>query len=253
MKNEEFEEYWSCINAECVKLGVAIIGGHTGRYAGSDYTVVGGGVMMAVAPEKEYITSSMSKLGDTVMMTKGVAIATTAILAKVFPETIEKNFGLSFLKNAQQYLQQFSVVDDALTAASVGLRSNGVTAMHDVTEGGLLGALYELCEASNVGLEVDLSKVIITEEAKQICELFKISPYWTLSEGTLILTVKPEKTLAVQQALDLKGIKNVVVGKIIDKRKGRWIISEGKRKPMEKPASDPYWKAYWKACHEGWK
>ena len=132
---------------------------------------------MAVAPEKEYIASSMSKLGEMVMMTKGVAIATTAILAKVFPETIEKNFGLSFLKNAQQYLQQFSVVDDALTAASVGLRNNGVTAMHDVTEGGLLGALYELCEASNVGLEVDLSKVIVTEEAKQICELFKISPY----------------------------------------------------------------------------
>jgi hydrogenase expression/formation protein HypE len=253
MKNEEFEEYWSCINAECAKLGVAIIGGHTGRYIGSDYTVVGGGVMMAVAPEKEYIASSMSKPGDIIMMTKGVAIATTAILARVFPETIEKNYGPLFLRRAQQYLQQFSVFDDALTAASVGLRNNGVTAMHDVTEGGLLGALYELCEASNVGLEVDLSEVIVTEEAKQVCELFKISPYSTLSEGTLILTVKPEKSSAVQQALDLKGIKNTVIGKITDAQQSRSIISEGKREPLEKPASDPYWKAYWKAYHEGWK
>ena len=253
MRNEEFEEYWSGINVECTKLGVAIIGGHTGRYVGSDYTVVGGGVMMAVAPEKEYIASSMSKPGDMVMMTKGVAIATTAILARVFPETIEKNYGSSFLKRAQQYLQQFSIVDDALTAASVGLRNNGVTAMHDVTEGGLLGALYELCEASNVSLEIDLSKVIVTEEAKQVCELFKISPYSTLSEGTLILTVKPEKSSAVQQALDLKGIKNAVIGKITDAQQGRSIISEGKREPLEKPASDPYWKAYWKAYHEGWK
>ena len=253
MTNEEFEEYWSCINAECAKLGVAIIGGHTGRYVGSDYTVVGGGVMMAVAPEKEYIASSMSKPGDVVLMTKGVGIASTALLARVFPETIEKNFGSSFLKSAQQYLQQFSVVDDALTAASIGLRNNGVTAMHDVTEGGFLGALYELCEASNVGLEVDLSKVILTEEAKQVCELFKISPYSTLSEGTLILTVKPEKSTAVQQALDLKGIKNAVIGKITDKGKSRRIMSEGKQEPLEKPASDPYWKAYWTACHEGWK
>ncbi len=78
--------------------------------------------------------------------------------------------------------------------------------MHDVTEGGLLGALYELSQASNVGLEVDLSEVIVTPEAKQICELFKLSPYSTLSEGTLILTVKPEKASAVQQALGLKGI-----------------------------------------------
>ena len=77
--------------------------------------------------------------------------------------------------------------------------------MHDVTEGGLLGALYEFSEASNAGLEIDLSKVIVTEEAKEICQLFKISPYETLSEGTLLLTVKPEKASAVQQALDLKG------------------------------------------------
>ena len=125
--------------------------------------------------------------------------------------------------------------------------------MHDVTEGGLLGALYELCEASNAGLEVDLSKIIVTEEAKQVCALFKISPYSTLSEGTLILTVKPEKSKAVQQALDLKGIKNAVIGKIIDVKQGKWILSERERKPLHKPEADPYWAAYWKASGEGWK
>ena len=69
------------------------------------------------------------------MMTKGVAIAATAILARVFPETIEKTYGTVFLTKAQAYLQKFSVVDDALVAASVGLRNDGVTSMHDVTEG----------------------------------------------------------------------------------------------------------------------
>ncbi len=253
MKNEEFEEYWSCINFECEKIGVAIIGGHTGRYVGSDYTVVGGGVMMAVVPENKYIASNMSQLGDMIIMTKGVAIATTAILSRVFPETIKKTYGEPFLEKAKLYLQKFSVVDDALTAASVGLRNNGVSAMHDVTEGGLLGALYELSQASNIGLEVDLSSVIVPEEAKKICELFQISPYASLSEGTLLLTVKPEKASAVEKALDSKGIKNAVIGKVTDTKKGKWVKTEGKRESLKKPEADPYWAAYWKANREGWK
>ena len=253
MKNEEFEEYWSAVDAECRKLDVAIIGGHTGRYPGSGYTVVGGGVMMAVAPENLYVASTMAKPGDLVLMTKGVAVAATAILSKVFPQTVEKSYGCKFLKRAQRYLYNFSVVEDALISASVGLRDDGVTAMHDVTEGGLMGALYEFSEASNVGLEIDLSKVIVTKEAEKICELFEINPYNSLSEGTLVLTVKPEKASAVQKALDLKLIKSSVIGKVTDTTQGKWIETDGKRESLEKPATDPYWAAYWKASSEGWK
>jgi hydrogenase expression/formation protein HypE len=253
MSDEEFEAYWRTIDAECKKLGIAIVGGHTGKYPGSGYTVVGGGVMMTIAPENQYISSTMAKPGDLIIMTKGAAIATTGILSRVFPQTIEKCYGPSFLKKAQQYLFDFSVVEDALISASVGLRDEGITAMHDVTEGGLFGALYELSVASNTGLEVDLSKVILTEEANKICQLFKISPYRTLSEGTLILTVKPEKASAIQQVLGLKHIRNAVIGKIIDPEEGRWIKRADKREPLTKPEADPYWEAYSKATIEGWK
>jgi hydrogenase expression/formation protein HypE len=253
MKNEEFEEYWTCLDFECRKLGIAIVGGHTGRYVGSDYTVVGGGVMMTLAPEKKYLASNMSKPGDALIMTKGTAIATTAILSRAFPKTIEKAYGASFLKKARLYLRQFSVVEDALTAASVGLRDKGVTAMHDVTEGGLLGALYELSEASKIGLEIELSGVIITQEAKLVCDLFNLSPYSTLSEGTLIIAVRPEKAQQVLQALELKGIKSRIIGKVTDARDGRWIKREGRKEPLVKPSADPYWKAYWKAFRDGWK
>ncbi len=253
MSDKDFETYWKTIDEECRKLDVAIVGGHTGRYPGSSYTVVGGGVMMTIAPEKQYVASTMAKPGDLIIMTKGVAIATTGILSRVFPKTVEKRYGSSFLTKAQQYLGYFSVVEDALSAASAGLRDRGVTAMHDVTEGGLLGALYEFSEASKTGLEVDLSKVIVTEETNGICQLFKISPYSSLSEGTLILTVKPEKVSAVQQALDLNGIKNSVIGKMTNARDGRWIKSADQRETLRKPDSDPYWEAYRKASSEGWK
>lgn len=252
MKNEEFREYWDAFHNECEKLGVAILGGHTGRYVGSDYTIIGGGVMMTLAPEDRYLASNMARSGDFIIMTKGVAVAATGILARTFPETIEKAYGSSFLKRAQSHFHQFSVVEDALTAASVGLRDDGVTAMHDVTEGGLLGALYELSEASKVGLEMDLSDVIITEEEKLVCDLFDLDPYVTLSEGTLIITVKSEKAQKVLRALESKGIMARIVGKIEDLQYGRWVKQEGKRQLLKKPSTDPYWQAYWKAHQEGW-
>jgi len=252
MKDEEFETYWDAFHVECSKLGVSVLGGHTGRYVGSNYTVIGGGVMMTVAPENRYLTSSMAKPGDLVIMTKGVAIASTGILARTFPKTIEDAYGSAFLKRAQSYFSQFSVVKDALAAASVGLREEGATAMHDVTEGGLLGAIYELTQAAKTGIEVDLSDVIVTQEAKQVCSLFNLDPYRTLSEGTLIITVKPEKAQAVIGALISGEIRASVIGEVMDSKHGRWLRMDEKLQPLAKPFADPYWKAYWKARQDGW-
>jgi hydrogenase maturation factor len=253
LKNEQFEEYWNAFHTECEKLGVAILGGHTGRYVGADYTVIGGGVMMTLAPENQYLAASMARPDDHIIMTKGVAVAATGILARVFPETVEKAYGLPFLRKAQGCFYKFSVVEDALTAALVGLRDEGVTAMHDVTEGGLLGALYELSEASKVGLEVNINNVLVTKEQKLICDLFGLDPYVTLSEGTLIITVKPKMVQKVLDALNAKGIRGKAIGKILNRKHGRWIRRNGKLESLKKPTLDPYWKAYWKAYREGWK
>ena len=253
MKDRDFEKYWDAFHRECSKLRIAILGGHTGRYVGSDYTIIGGGVMMTVAPEDRYLSSNMAKPGDLVIMTKGVAIATTGILARTFPQTVEKAYGVSFLRRAQSHFYQFSVVKDALTAASVGLRDEGVTSMHDVTEGGLLGAIYELAQASEAGVEIDLSDVMITQEAKLICDLFGLDPYITLSEGTLIITVKPEKAQEVLKSLESNRIKARRIGKIVGKQHGRWIKRNGERTPLKKPIADPYWEAYWRAIQEEWK
>jgi hydrogenase maturation factor len=95
--------------------------------------------------------------------------------------------------------------------------------------------------------------VIVTEEAEEICKLFKISAYSSLSEGTLLLTVKPEKTSAVQRALDLKGIRNAVIGKITNVTEGKFILTDGKTETLQKPQADPYWAAFWKAYRDGWK
>ena len=109
---EEFEIYWDAFHRECEKLGIAIVGGHTGKFFGIDYTIVGGGTFIAIGDIDKYLSSNMAKPGDRIVITKGSAIATTGILARVFPETIEKNFGSDFLKEAQSYFRKFSVVDN---------------------------------------------------------------------------------------------------------------------------------------------
>jgi hydrogenase maturation factor len=135
----------------------------------------------------------------------------------------------------------------------VGFRERGVTAMHDVTEGGLFGALYEFSLASRVGLEIQLREIIVPKEARLVCDLFDLSPYSTLGEGSLIICAKPEKAETILETLKRTGIPCAVIGKTTNQRSGRWIRTDGKKARLEKPGSDPYWEAYWKACKKGWK
>ncbi len=96
--------------------------------------------------------------------------------------------------------------------------------------------------------------LLLPEESREICKLFNISPFETLSEGTLILTVKPEKASSVQKALNLKNIKNAVIGKIrLRQKMVNGLKLSDKRESLQKPEADPYWEAFWKANNEGWK
>ncbi|MCS7229225.1 MAG: AIR synthase family protein [Candidatus Kryptonium sp.] len=251
---EEFEIYWDAFHRECEKLGIAIVGGHTGKFFGIDYTIVGGGTFIAIGDIDKYLSSNMAKPGDRIVITKGGAIATTGILARVFPETIERNFGSDFLKEAQSYFRKFSVVDDALTAVKIGVRNDGVSAMHDATEGGVFGGIYEMAIASGCGVHVYKEKVKISETTRKICDLFEIDPYISLSEGTLIIAVKEEKVSELVNVLAENGIESSEVGYFEEPSYGLWIENpDGSKEALVYPEADPYWNAYINAINKGWR
>ncbi len=251
---EEFEIYWDAFHRECEKLGIAIVGGHTGKFFGIDYTIVGGGTFIAVGGIDEYISSNMAKPGDRIVITKGAAIATTGILARVFPETIEKNFDADFLKEAQSYFKKFSVVDDALIAVKVGVREAGVSAMHDATECGVLGGIYEMAVASGCGAHVFKDKILVSEVTKKVCELFEVDPYISLSEGTLIIAVSEGKVSEVRGVLSENGIESAEVGYFTEPSYGLWIENpDGTKEVLSYPEADPYWNAYINAVNKGWR
>ena len=135
IKEEELETMWRVIHEQCEKLGIAVICGHTARYENCHFPMVGGATVMAVGSKDDYVTPKFAKPGDHVIITKGPAIESSGIFAAMFPEKIAARFGNQFSEKAQSIFYKMSVVEDALTAVSVGVRDEGVTAMHDATEG----------------------------------------------------------------------------------------------------------------------
>jgi len=247
-----FANYWKYFHNECRKLGLAIIGGHTGRYQGCDYTVIGGGTMCAIGAEKQYLASSMGRSGDAVIITKGAAIETTAVLARSFPVHIRRALGADLFEKACAYVHKVSTVKDSLTAVGVGVHQNGVTAMHDATEGGVIAAVFELAHASKLGAELVLSEIPVSAETEEICNLFHINPLNSLSEGSLVIACRPGKTEKLTAELRTAGIRSGVIGMLTKNQTFCVVDAKGRKRTIRYPRFDPYWKAYWKATSKHW-
>lgn len=247
MTKQQLEVVWNIMHQECERLGISIICGHTGRYENCHYPMVGGATVIGVGEKDEYITPKMVEAGDEIIITKGPAIEATGILATVFPQLIEKEFGREFLHKAQQIFYKMSVVDDAMTAVTVGIRNNGVTAMHDATECGIWGGLYELAQAAGLGIRVEKRQIVVEECVEDICRYFGIDPYASISEGTLIIACKKHKSRAVVRKLQEKGIKCSVVGEFTHPEQGMILLDGGKQSALQHPIVDPFWKAFYQA------
>ena len=140
-----------------------------------------------------------------------------------------------------------SVVEDALTAVSVGVRDNGVTAMHDATECGIWGGLYEIAQAAGLGVTVEMEKIVVEDCVKEICPYFGIDPYASISEGTLIISCRPHKAGDIVDALKKKGVNASIVGELTQADKGMVLTRNGKAGRLVHPVVDPFWRAFYDA------
>jgi len=250
MTKEQLEIVWNTIHKECQKLGMFIACGHTARYENCHYPMVGGATVICVGEKNEYVTPKMAKAGDRVIITKGPAIEATGIFATMFPNLVEREFGSSFSEKARDIFYKMSVVEDAMTAVSVGIREEGVTAMHDATECGIWGALYELCQAADLGIRVELEQIVVEDCVPEIGRYFGIDPYASISEGTLIIACCEHKAQEVVAALSQKGIKSSVAGELTDPKYGMNLVEGSKEKRLVHPIIDPFWKAFYTALEK---
>jgi hydrogenase expression/formation protein HypE len=250
MTKEQLKIVWDIIHRECERLGISVICGHTARYENCHYPMVGGATIIGVGEQDEYVTPRMAKAGDKIIITKGPAIEATGIFATMFPELIEKQFGHGFSERAQRIFYDMSVVQDAMIAVSVGIRDHGVTAMHDATECGVWGGLYELAQASGLGVRVEKERIVVEDCVAEICDYFNINPYASISEGTLIISCRGHKAGQVVRTLEEKGIRSSIVGELTEPNRGMVLVENGTEKKLSHPVVDPFWKAFYRALEQ---
>ena len=147
---------------------------------------------------------------------------------------LKEHFPASFVDTAKAFDQYLSVVPEAAVAVK-----SGVAAMHDVTEGGLFGALWEMAEASGVGLEIDLKKIPIRQETVEICEYFDVNPYGLISSGMMLMA--SEDGNALVHALAEANIPATVIGKATEGN-DRVIVRDEERRFLEPPKTDELYK-----------
>jgi thiamin-phosphate kinase len=234
---EVLKSVWLQISDECQKLGITVVGGHTGIYPGIGYPLNGGGTVMGIARKDELTPASNARVGDKVVITKGPAIEAAGILAYQGEEKLKRFIDPNLVEKAKNLIWEMTVVKDALIAKKYA------HAMHDATEGGLLNGIYEIAEASKVGVKIFEEKIPILEEVKIICEYFQIDPLIAISEGTLIITVEEEKVDELIKELKENNIAAWEIGEIIAEER-ILVKRNGEEIPLKPVKVDPFWKAY---------
>lgn len=251
--SSDFKTYWEYIHKFCKELKISITGGHTGFIEGQNSTISGGGTLMTFAPKVQMLTSRDAKPGNVILMTKECAISSSAILAMSFSETIKNRLGKEIYDEACSLFYKTSSVKDALVAVGDRGQNNEVTAMHDVTEGGVLGAIYELAVASEIGALVYSDQLPIGEAPKEICKLFSIDPRFSIGAGSMIIAVEKGSENGVIDRLNKENIACSIVGELTEKKRGIQILEEDRLQDLPYTGKDPYWDAFFRAYKEGWK
>jgi hydrogenase expression/formation protein HypE len=236
MTDEQFAAVWETIHDECADLGVAVVTGHTARYSDPSHPWIGAATAMGVGDHDEIVRPDGAREGDRLLLTTGPAVESVGLLSTLFPDQLD--LPEATIADAQERLDEVHCVRDALTAATAG----PVTAMHDVTEGGLAGALNEMATGSGTRFEIDREAVPMRPGVSEVCTHLEIDPWAATSCGSLVITVDPDGVDAVREALEDRGTVVAEIGRVTGESDDGAVLVDGE--PLEHPRVDPSWDAY---------
>ncbi|MHB1162828.1 MAG: AIR synthase family protein [Chloroflexota bacterium] len=216
------------------ELGIEVLGGHTEVTPGLPSTIISS-TAVGKAPKSRYVVSSGAQPGDALVLTKSAGLEGTAILATDFEDRLRGALAAEQLARAQAFRQEISVVPEGLAAAELG-----ATAMHDATEGGVLGAIHEMVTSAGLGVEVWADAVPVREETRDLCRFFHADPLKLISSGALLIACPDGPGMVA--GLSRRGVPASVVGRVTDLDSGRWVVGGDRRRPLEPSYRDELWR-----------
>ena len=218
------------LSAAAKAANVEIIGGHT-EVTDAVTRMITSAAVIAKAGERGILTTGGMKEGDSIVLSKWACLEGTAIIANDFADRLD-GISQAELEEARGYMSYVSVVGEGLYAYA-----NGAHAMHDVTEGGVFGAAWEMSEASGVGIEIDAAKVPLKPATQKICAALGLDPFRLLSSGAMLIACPDGETLA--NGLMQMGINAAVIG-----RAGGKGVRTANGEAIAPPGADELYKLY---------
>jgi hydrogenase expression/formation protein HypE len=214
------------IRRACDEVGALLVGGHTEITYGLDRPILVGTMLGEVDPAG-LVKTSGAHPGDAIVLTQGVAIEGTAIIAREMREDLltRRGYPSDFIEHCSGFIYRPGI--SVVGAAQAACAATRVHAMHDPTEGGLATALWELATAARVGLEIDAWAVPVFEETRSLCNEYGLDPWGLIASGSLLLVVDAEDAQRVCNALRQADIEAVVIGRVTPRANGVTLRPSG--------------------------
>jgi hydrogenase expression/formation protein HypE len=202
----EVAEIAEDMDAAAKDLRMAIVGGHTEVTPGLRRPIV---VVTAFGVASEFVSADGAKVGDSIMMTKTAGLEGTAALAEKWAPPRGK-------REATRLMSRLSVVEEA----ELAFRTGHVHGMHDCTEGGVLGAVFEMSHASGVGFRLDEASVPVAAATRRLCRALSADPLKLIGSGALLISVEEGMDEEVAKASGATKVGTFVRGRRVLVRRG---------------------------------
>ena len=221
------------LEAMCDVLDIQIAGGHTCVMSGLSQAVIS---ITGMGDGDDAQSASLKRItpGEDIVITKTIGMEGSEIIADMKEEELKARFSQQFVDSLKYSNEDFLILSEAAVAIK-----HGVTAMHDLSEGGIFAALWDICEASGKGISIDIKKIPVKQALIEACELYDLNPYELISGGSLLLVTKNGNELV--QSLKESGIRAEVIGKTTDTN-DKIILNGDEIRYLDTPSRDEIYK-----------
>ena len=227
---EDVEEIIDEILLTCEENNVDLIGGHTEVTSSVNKFILSG----VCIGRKENISHPIPKANDKIVMSKYAGLEGSAIISLDVKEEVEKFLTKEEISKTSKLIKDTSVIKEGLIAKNLN-----VSLLHDATEGGILGGVWEMAENSGLGAIIDINKILILDETKKIAKHFNINPYKLISSGVMLFITDDDEKL--KKELDKQNIPSSTIG-YLTKEKEIYTLKNGVKEILSPPSQDELYK-----------